>query len=73
MDDADPILHVAANGQWLGAFGAGLFAWPHGIYVDAGGNIWVTDARGGDDRGNQVIKFAADDHVGACRRRAADS
>jgi len=58
--DVDPILHVAANGQWLGAFGAGLFAWPHGIYVDAAGNIWVTDARGGDDRGHQVIKFAAD-------------
>ena len=46
--DVDPILHVASNGQWLGAFGAGLFAWPHGIYVDSGGNIWVTDARGAD-------------------------
>jgi streptogramin lyase len=45
--DVDPILHVASNGHWLGAFGAGLFAWPHGIYVDAGGNIWVTDARAG--------------------------
>jgi DNA-binding beta-propeller fold protein YncE len=56
--DVDPILHVASNGEWLGAFGAGLFAWPHGIYVDAAGNIWVTDARGGDDRGHQVIKFA---------------
>jgi DNA-binding beta-propeller fold protein YncE len=58
--DVEPILHVAANGEWLGAFGAGLFAWPHGIYVDANGDIWVTDARGGDDRGHQVIKFAAD-------------
>ena len=58
--DVDPILHVAANGAWLGAFGAGLFAWPHGIYVDAGGNIWVTDARGGDALGHQVIKFAPD-------------
>ena len=58
--DVDPILHVASNGEWLGAFGAGLFAWPHGIYVDAAGNVWVTDARGGDDRGHQVIKFAAD-------------
>jgi DNA-binding beta-propeller fold protein YncE len=58
--DVDPILHVSANGEWLSAFGAGLFAWPHGIYVDAGGNVWVTDARGGDDRGHQVIKFAPD-------------
>ena len=60
ISDVDPILHVASNGQWLGAFGSNLFAWPHGIHVDPGGNIWVTDARGGDDRGHQVIKFAAD-------------
>ena len=58
--DVDPILHVGAGGEWLGAFGAGVFAWPHGIYVDGEGNIWVTDARGGDDRGHQVIKFAPD-------------
>ena len=58
--DLDPILHVGADGEWLGAFGAGLFAWPHGVYVDAGGNVWVTDARGGEDRGHQVIKFAPD-------------
>ena len=56
--DVDPILHVGASGEWLGAFGSNLFAWPHGVYVDAGGNVWVTDARGGDDRGHQVIKFA---------------
>ena len=75
--DVDPILHVGANGEWLGAFGVGVFAWPHGIYVDAGGNVWVTDARGGDDRGHQVIKFAPDGRellrlgsLGARRRRA---
>jgi DNA-binding beta-propeller fold protein YncE len=59
-NDVDPIVHVGADGEWLGAFGASLFAWPHGIHVDAGGNIWVTDGRGGDDRGHQVIKFAPD-------------
>ncbi|HJR71216.1 MAG TPA: peptidyl-alpha-hydroxyglycine alpha-amidating lyase family protein [Gammaproteobacteria bacterium] len=59
-DDVDPVLHVSADGEWLGAFGAGLFAWPHGIYVDREGNVWVTDARGGDDRGHQVIKFSPD-------------
>jgi len=58
--DLDPILHIGADGKWLGAFGAGLFAWPHGIYIDGGGNVWVTDARGGEDRGHQVIKFAPD-------------
>jgi DNA-binding beta-propeller fold protein YncE len=60
--DLDPVLHVGANGEWLGAFGAGVFAWPHGIYVDAGGNVWLTDGRGDADktRGHQVIKFAPD-------------
>ncbi|HVY63618.1 MAG TPA: peptidyl-alpha-hydroxyglycine alpha-amidating lyase family protein [Gammaproteobacteria bacterium] len=55
-----PILHTDANGKWLGAFGAGKFAWPHGIYVDPEGNLWVADARGGQGRGHQVIKFAPD-------------
>jgi DNA-binding beta-propeller fold protein YncE len=62
VSDLDPVLHVDANGEWLGAFGAGVFAWPHGIYVDAGGNVWVTDGRGDADktRGHQVIKFSPD-------------
>jgi DNA-binding beta-propeller fold protein YncE len=58
--EIDPILHVTADGRWLGAFGSNVFAWPHGLHVDSAGNIWVTDARGGDDRGHQVIKFAPD-------------
>jgi sugar lactone lactonase YvrE len=59
-DEIDPILHVGPDGEWLGAFGANTFAWPHGVYVDDAGNVWVTDARGDADntRGHQVIKFA---------------
>lgn len=56
-DEIAPILRFEASGRWLGAFGAGLFAWPHGIHVDPDGNIWVADARGGAGRGHQVIKF----------------
>jgi DNA-binding beta-propeller fold protein YncE len=59
-DGIAPIIHASADGRWLGAFGAGLFAWPHGIYVDPDGNLWVTDARGGEGRGHQVIEFAPD-------------
>jgi DNA-binding beta-propeller fold protein YncE len=55
--DVAPVLHIGAAGEWLGSFGAGLFAWPHGIYVDPDGNIWVTDARAGDGHGHQVFKF----------------
>jgi DNA-binding beta-propeller fold protein YncE len=57
-DDVAPILHVAASGRWLGSFGAGLFAWPHGIHADRNGNVWVTDARAGGGRGHQVIEFS---------------
>jgi hypothetical protein len=59
-DTIAPIIHTDANGKWLTAFGAGKFAWPHAIYVDPDGNLWVTDARAGEGRGHQVIKFASD-------------
>jgi DNA-binding beta-propeller fold protein YncE len=56
-DDLAPIIKLDTSGRWLASFGAGLFAWPHGIYVDAQGNVWVADARAGEGRGHQVIKF----------------
>jgi len=59
-NDIAPILHADANGNVLGSFGTGRFAWPHGVRVDADGNIWVTDARGGNGRGQQVLKFSRD-------------
>ena len=48
--------------------GSGLFASPHGIHVDAEGNVWVTDAPGPgvaggtatSDKGQQVMKFSPD-------------
>jgi DNA-binding beta-propeller fold protein YncE len=57
--DLSPILHADANGNVLGSFGAKHFAWPHGIRVDADGNVWVADGRGGNGRGQQVLKFSA--------------
>jgi DNA-binding beta-propeller fold protein YncE len=62
-DDLAPILLFDSSGKWLKSFGEGLFAWPHGIYVDPDGNVWVTDARAGDGRGHQVIKFSPDGDV----------
>ena len=56
--DVAPILRFGADGRWLGAFGAGLFVWPHGIHVDRDGNVWVTDARAEDGKGHQVFKFS---------------
>lgn len=55
----DPILRLGHEGRWLDSFGAGLFAWPHGLHVDHDGFIWVTDGRAGAGRGHQVHKFAS--------------
>jgi sugar lactone lactonase YvrE len=57
-DTVAPI-RLYRGGTLLRAFGAGLFAWPHGLYVDAEDNIWVTDARAGDGKGHQVVKMSA--------------
>ena len=41
--DVDPILHFDANGNLIKSFGAGMFAYPHGIFVDKDDDIWVVD------------------------------
>jgi DNA-binding beta-propeller fold protein YncE len=52
-----PILKYNAAGKLLASWGAGMFVFPHGATVDPDGNLWVTDARGENGRGHQVIKF----------------
>ena len=54
----DPILKFDANGNLVRSFGAGLFLFPHGIYVDRQGNVWVTDGQGREAKGHQIIKFS---------------
>lgn len=60
--DVDPILLFDTDGNLLKSFGAGLFVWPHGIYVDHDNNVWVTDAAVSSTsrKGNQVHKFSPD-------------
>jgi sugar lactone lactonase YvrE len=53
-----PILKFDRNGKLLAAFGQGMFVFPHGATVDRDGNLWLTDARGADGKGNAVIKFS---------------
>ena len=43
MSPLDPVLHFSADGTLLKSFGQGMFASPHGLYVDRDGNIWATD------------------------------
>ncbi len=52
----DPILHFDSTGRLIKAFGAGIFAFPHGIFVDREGNVWVTDGQGS----HQLFKFSPD-------------
>ncbi len=60
--DVDPVISFDLSGNILRTFGAGMLAWPHGMYVDREGNVWVTDAVGfepvPDGWGHVVYKFS---------------
>jgi len=73
--DLDPVLKFDSDGNLLKSFGGGLFAWPHGFFVDKDGNIWVTDAAGywipdaepwrdkEKEKGHTVYKFSPDGEI----------
>ncbi len=61
--DLPPILHFDMSGRLLKAFGAGMFVFPHGIFVDQESNVWVTDGQGKDGKGHQVFKFSPEGKV----------
>ncbi|MFW6193838.1 MAG: hypothetical protein ACOC83_10170 [Gemmatimonadota bacterium] len=60
--DVDPVLLFDLEGEVVRSFGAGMFAWPHGMHVDPDGNVWVTDAVGyapvPEGWGHVVYKFS---------------
>jgi DNA-binding beta-propeller fold protein YncE len=64
--DLDVVVKFAPDGNAVATFGGGEFIWPHGIDVDAQGNVWVTDAVAAErtsgpnarGRGHQVVKFS---------------
>jgi hypothetical protein len=58
-----PILVFDAQGRLLRSFGQGLLNFPHGGTVDPEGNLWMTDARGGNGIGHQAIKFSPDGRI----------
>jgi len=66
-----PVHQLDADGNIVQSFGAGLFVFPHKIYQDRDGNIWVVDMRAMNARerakypaarpaGHTVMKFAPD-------------
>ena len=65
----NPVHHFDESGKEIRSFGGGMLVWPHGIHVDADGNVWVADARapspedlkkfpGEENKGSVVIKFS---------------
>ncbi len=61
-DDVPSVLQFDLNGNLLKSFGAGMILWPHGMFVDDDGNVWVTDAVGfgrqPEGRGHEILKFS---------------
>ena len=47
------IMKFDANGNLVKAFGEGMLNFPHGIYVDRDGNVWVTDGQDNRPRGRR--------------------
>ena len=45
-----PVMKFDASGKLLTAFGAGMFIFPHKIYIDRDNNVWVIDGRGVNER-----------------------
>jgi DNA-binding beta-propeller fold protein YncE len=54
----DPIQKFDRFSNLVRSFGAGLFNWPHGFFVDRGGSVWVTDAIVMNGKGNTVFEFS---------------
>ena len=59
----DPVWEFDESGKVLHNFGGGLMVMPHGISVDADGNVWVTDNQGKNGKGHQVFKFSPDGKI----------
>jgi len=61
----DPIQKFDASGKLVKSFGAGLFNYPHALYVDKEENVWVSDGRvvKNNGKGHTVTKFSKDGKV----------
>lgn len=55
-----PIQKFDASGNLVASFGAGMFNYPHGLFIDREDNVWVSDGRTKNGRGQTVMKFSPD-------------
>src|ERR1051326_7745616 len=54
----DPVLEFDAAGKVVSSFGANMLIFPHGIWIEKDGSIWLTDGQGANGKGHQVFKFS---------------
>ncbi len=45
ISNVDVIMKFDESGQIVKSFGAGMFIFPHGMYIDRDGNLWMTDGQ----------------------------
>jgi len=53
-----PLLKFDSSGRVVAMFGSGMFVYPHGLFVDADDNLWVTDGQAKNGKGQQVFEFS---------------
>jgi DNA-binding beta-propeller fold protein YncE len=53
-----PIIEFDTTGRMVKSFGAGMFVFPHALYIDKDDNVWAVDNDGKDGKGQQVMKFS---------------
>lgn len=58
-----PLLKFDSSGKFLKSIGQGMFVQAHGLFLDQDGNIWVTDGRGKDGKGQQVFKLSPEGKI----------
>jgi streptogramin lyase len=61
--NAAPIQKFDSSGKLVTSFGAGMFVFPHGLFIDHDGNVWVSDGKGAGGKGHTVVKFSPDGKV----------
>ncbi len=61
--DLAPVLEFDPSGKLLRSWGSKQFVFPHGIWIEKDGSIWITDGQGAEGKGHQVFKFSPDGKV----------
>ena len=60
-----PLNKYDASGRVVASLAAGLTTFPHGLFVDKDGNLWITDGRADKNKkiGHTVLKLSPDGKV----------